>query len=585
MVRAPIPRSVRRQAGAALATLATLAPAAAAAQPPDTLGVAACDGRPIAAIDVRSQAPALVTSTRFPLGRTVLRALFQGAVTRDAVVRSFLLARPGAICSALLLRESARVLRTQGFLATVRVDALPAAGDSVGLVVETVDEIPLVVAAAWRDGGPSALTLGNANVLGHGLSAVASWRQGTPYRDGGALRLRKHGIAGQAVIAELLGARDPLGGRLTATVTRPFLSDLQRLGWHVGYEGSTVYRGFERRDAPLAALELERRAFSTAFIGRVGGRTLRAFGGPVVTREHVRPAADGVALTDSGRVPLDDPALRDRYSAYDAARAGVALGVRFLSFATVRGFDALLAEQDVGRGVQAAAVLARGVRALGADQTDRALATDVYAGAGTARSFVGARLIGEGRRAPGRARWEDVVVSGRGAWYLKPSEQRTLVTSVEFSGVWRERLPTQFALGDRGAGVRGYRGSGLAGGRRAVLRVEARRALTGLGPRGQYGHWGVATFTDVGRTWSGDVPFGVTTVARGSVGVGLLAAVPPRSRRLLRMDLAVPVTPDAPRRVRLILSTASAARGFGRDPDDAARARAASAPAAVFGWP
>ena len=572
--------SIPRSATFVLALAAAPLGGPLGAQPPDS--TAACDGRPIGAIDVRSQPPTLVTRTRSPMGRAVLRTLFQSAVTRDDVVRAFLVARPGAPCTDALLRESARVLRTQGFLANVRVTAAPDSGGTARLAVETVDEIPLVVGGGWRDGGPSALTLGNANVMGAGLLAVGSWRQGAPYRDGVALRLRKHALLGRPLILDLVGARDPLGHRVAASLAQPFLTDLQRVGWHVGLEQGTVFRPFLRDDAPTAALELDRRSVAAGGIARVGGRSLGAFAGPVFAYERSRPAAAGVALTDSGLAPLADDALRGRYPAYEVARLGAALGVRLLSFTTARGFDALLAEQDIARGVQATTVVARGVRAFGGDEADHALSTDVYAGAGTARSFVGLRFIGEGRRAPGRARWEDVVTSGRLAWYLKASASRTLVASAELSGAWRERLPVQLALGDRGAGVRGYRGASLAGGRRAVLRVESRRTMGGLG---RYARWGVATFADAGRTWSGDVPYGTTTVARGSVGAGLLLAVPPTSRRLLRMDLAVPVTPDAPRRFRLIFSTASAARGFWRDPDDVARARTTGLPAALFGWP
>ncbi|GLC24840.1 hypothetical protein [Roseisolibacter agri] len=550
---------------------------------PDSAGAvnAACDGRRIGAIDVTTQPPTLVTRTRSPLGRAVLHALFQSAATREDVVRAFLVARPGDACDDALLRESARVLRTQGFLANVRVTATPDSGSTARLAVETVDEIPLVIGGGWR-GGPSALTLGNANVLGYGLSIVGGWRDGDQYRDGVLLRLRKHALFGRPLILDLLAARDPLGDRFATSLARPFFTDLQRVGWHVGLEDGTAYRGFARRDAPTAALALDRRTLVAGGVARIGGRGLGAFAGPLLTYDRSRPAAEGVALTDSGVAPLDDDALRDRYPSYTAARVGAAFGVRLLNFTTARGFDALLAEQDVARGVQAAIVAARGVRAFGGDDADHALSTDVYAGAGTARSFVGLRLIGEGRRASDRARWEDVVASGRAAWYLKASASRTLVTSAELSGAWRERLPVQLALGDRNAGVRGYRGTWLAGGRRAVVRVESRRAVGGIG---RYAHWGVATFADAGRTWSGDVPYGVTTVARASAGAGLLLAVPPRSRRLLRVDLAVPVTPDAPRRYRLLFTTTSAARAFWRDPDDVTRARAINLPATILGWP
>jgi hypothetical protein len=92
-------------------------------------------------------------------------------------------------------------------------------------------------------------------------------------------------------------------------------------------------------------------------------------------------------------------------------------------------------------------------------------------------------------------------------------------------------------------------------------------------------------FADAGKTWSGNVPFGSTPVARGSVGVALLAAVPPRSRRLIRADVAVPVTGGAPQRWLLRVGVSDAARTFWREPGDIARVRAGTPPPSIFGWP
>jgi hypothetical protein len=192
------------------------------------------------------------------------------------------------------------------------------------------------------------------------------------------------------------------------------------------------------------------------------------------------------------------------------------------------------------------------------------------------------RVQGEGLREEGSDRWSSVIVSGRAAWYRKPSETRTFVASAEFAGGWRERLPLQLSLGDARAGVRGYKNAPIAGGRRAILRLEQRKAIGSLG---QLSHWGFAIFGDVGKTWAGDVPFGETTVARASLGFSLLAAVPARSRRTIRADIAFPVTGDAPKRMLFRFSAFDATRIFWRDPGDVARARAGAAPAAIFGWP
>jgi hypothetical protein len=164
---------------------------------------------------------------------------------------------------------------------------------------------------------------------------------------------------------------------------------------------------------------------------------------------------------------------------------------------------------------------------------------------------------------------------------LKPSDRNTIEASVEFAGGWRERLPLQVSLGDSRSGLRGYNGAAIAGGRRAVLRLEERQAAFATG----FAQWGWALFTDIGKTWSGDVPFGQTTVARASVGAGLLAAVPPKSRRMLRADLAVPVTGGAPKNWVVRVFAVDATRFFWRDPGDLSPVRAGAPASPIFGWP
>ena len=96
--------------------------------------------------------------------------------------------------------------------------------------------------------------------------------------------------------------------------------------------------------------------------------------------------------------------------------------------------------------------------------------------------------------------------------------------------------------------------------------------------------WGTAIFTDIGNTWSGGVPFGETTT-RASGGVGLLAAVPPKSRRILRADIAVPVTGSAPKTFVLRAFAVDATRFFWRDPNDLSPVRAGAPASPIFGWP
>jgi hypothetical protein len=74
-------------------------------------------------------------------------------------------------------------------------------------------------------------------------------------------------------------------------------------------------------------------------------------------------------------------------------------------------------------------------------------------------------------------------------------------------------------------------------------------------------------------------------VARASVGFGLLAAVPPTSRRMLRADVAVPVTGGAPKRWVVRVFAVDATRFFWRDPSDLSPVRAGAPASPIFGWP
>jgi hypothetical protein len=100
-----------------------------------------------------------------------------------------------------------------------------------------------------------------------------------------------------------------------------------------------------------------------------------------------------------------------------------------------------------------------------------------------------------------------------------------------------------------------------------------------------YATFGVAGFTDVGKLWPGDAPYGVNSKVSASIGVSLLASVPPRSQRLLRLDLAYPLNPDVGRKAELRFTAQTGARLVWREPRDVRNARERSVPTNVFTWP
>jgi hypothetical protein len=538
---------------------------------PSSPVTAQCNGKTVSAIAVVPHDPSFVQIPR-PL-RVFARGVGLGTTTKADVVRRFLLLDVGRPCSATELAESQRILRLQPFLAGARVRAVP---DSVGgtrIEVGTVDEIPTVFSMRFRNGRPTALLFGNGNVGGRALYVAARVEQGFRYRTGVGLQVVAYQAFGRPYTLELVAHRAPLGSTLTLALGHAFLTALQRTAWHIGYSNVNAYTAFVRPDSGVTSLGVVRRFADIGSVQRIGfGRHIGFLGG-LLTYERVVPAAQAVIVTDSGLVADTGAPIGGPFARYQNLRLNAVAGVRNLSFLEVRGFDALAAEQDVARGFQFGAVVGHG--------KDTFLSTDLYAGMGSARSYAALRVEGEARHDPGEHRWDSMVASGRLAWYWKPLDAHVVIASDEFSGGWRLRIPFQLALGALPGGVRGYRNSRVVGGVRSVARLEDRWSL---GQVTRHVGLGLATFADAGAVWPGDAPFGVRSGVKAGVGVGLLVAVPPESKRLWRLDVAVPVSPDAHARWEIRLTSASV-RGFWSEPKDVAQVRAGAAPSLIFTWP
>jgi hypothetical protein len=333
-----------------------------------------------------------------------------------------------------------------------------------------------------------------------------------------------------------------------------------------------AYTSFVRPDTEAISLGVVRRFADIGSVLRVGFGRRVGFVGGLLTYERVTPAAQAVVISDSGLVADTSAALGGPFPRYENVRLNAVVGVRSLSFLEVRGFDALAAVQDVARGVQFGIVAGRG--------NDTFLSADLYAGAGSPRLFTALRVEAEGRRA-GADRWDSMVASGRLALYWKPSGAHLVIASNELSGGWRMRIPFQLALGAVPGGVRGYHDSRVVGAVRSVARLEDRWSL---GRLNRHVGLGFTTFADAGVVWAGAVPFGVHSGVKTGVGAGLLAAIPPQSKRLWRLDVAVPVSTDAHARWEIRLTTVWVG-GFWSEPRDVAQVRAGAAPSLIFTWP
>ncbi len=66
---------------------------------------------------------------------------------------------------------------------------------------------------------------------------------------------------------------------------------------------------------------------------------------------------------------------------------------------------------------------------------------------------------------------------------------------------------------------------------------------------------------------------------------GALGAVPPRSRRLWRVDFAVPLGTDPNKRFEVRITNEDRTRVFWREPRDVLSARERTVPSSLFTWP
>ncbi len=539
-----------------------------------------CDGKIVSAIAITPRDPSFLSIPRRL--RKVARGVGLLHTTSKAeVIGRFLLLEVGQRCTERQLAESERILRLQPFLADATVRAVPDTAGGVRVEVETIDEIPTVFGLHFHGMLPSALRFGNGNVGGQGLYLAASVKRGFAYRTGVGVYGTAYQVFGRPYTMALVAERAPLGSTLTLALGHTFFTDLQRTAWHMGYGNVDRYVSFLPPEGDAISLGVRRRFWDLGAVRRLGLGRRSAFVGALLTHENVAPADHTVIVSDTGLFVDTSATLGGPIPAYRNLRLNAVVGVRALSFMPVRGFDALRAVQDVATGVQFGALVGRGIPRFGANDDDIFVSTDFYAGRGSATSFAALRVEGEARRDRRTNRWDSMIGSGRLAWYFKPAVAHVLISSVEFGGGWRTRVPFQLMLGDRQGGVRGYQASHVAGAIRSVARLEDRWSIGNLT---KHGALGLAGFIDAGRVWGGDAPFGVNSRTVVAVGVGLLAAAPPQSPRLWRLDLAIPVSPDPHARWELRLSSVWT-RVFWREPADVARGRAGAAPSTIFSWP
>ncbi|SRR5579883_688709 len=571
---------------------------------------AACRGRRITQIAIRPQPPYVAAPSGNPRLARLLRRLTElHATTRDAVIRRFLAVRVGEVCEDIRLAESERLLRAQPFIQSARLSAYADGPDGVRIDVFTVDELAAEIGIGVEGQAPliDMLRLGNGNLLGRALRVSGEWAYATGYPDRWGGEIADYQVLGRPWVGAVTAIRDHVGGNVDASLSHPYFTLLQRLGWQVAGGSDHDYIVFRHPGEHAPALDLVRQYANAGALFRLGrptrfdapatpdGRPIRyselALIGAAVSHEDDAIGRAPVRLTGTGAVvdttAATAAAFAGRYASHDSRRINALFGLRAVRYLTVRGFDALLGEQDVPLGIQAGGVAGHSLPWLGPNQDpDVFVSGRVDMASGTTRWILRASAEAEARRDERTRDWDGLIASGRAAWYLKPTLSQTLIVSADGALGERVRVPFELLLGDARAGVRGYTGAEVGGASRAVGRFEYRHLVRmPWSVLRAAASWGLAGFLDAGRVWSGDAAFGTTSPIVAGAGVGLLVGIPRASRQLWRLDLAAPLVPQPHAGWELRVTFSSATRVWWTEPPDVLRSRERTVEPTLFSYP
>ena len=552
-----------------------------APESPSGRRIVPCVGQVIEQIVIYAEAPSVASLRRVPIVAKVAQTIH--VTTQPDVIDRFLLFRPGERCSELRRAESERILRAQPFISDADVFMVANENGTVDAEIRTSDEASVVLGGSVRARTPNVMSLlvGNANLGGQGVYASGGWRTGDGFRDSFSGRLIDNQFLGQPLVAGIEGERASVGGRWRMQAGRPFYTDLQRVAWRARIGESSGLMQLRSPDGMRPSVAISQRYFDVGGIARVGVPGRLGLIGLSVTGDDEEPgnrlvAADSGVVRDIGPVPTP-------YTSHRIARLNMLLGVRDIRYERRTGLDALTATQDAPLGAQFGMQLGRSMAMLGAAEEDFFLAGDLYVGLShSPHTTTRLQLQSEGRRVAGTSAWDGVLTTGRLTHQVMITPSQLDLFALDWAGGFEQRTPFQLLLGVPDGGVRGYENANLPGGQRLVARVEHRYTY---GTIKRVADVGFAAFADAGRQWAGDVPFGITTPVKSSIGFSLLAAIPRRSARMWRADFAVPLNKGAGAGFTLRFTNTDRTAFVFRDARDVAKGRELTMPSSIFAWP
>lgn len=548
-----------------LVTLCAVAPAPAGAQDSvrsvadngssgaDPSDPACASGR-VSEIDIDSRSIYDPTSTNIaPLAWTYRLLNLLHVNTSHSFIRGELLLKEGDCFDSFLMSESYRLLDQHSFM---YVDSMTDNDDGNGghkIHVITRDEWSTKVDIAPTYEGGINLERFQAteeNFLGHGVFAEFTYyaRRETRTHSFG---LRTPRFFGRSDAGIAIGTSRP--GRFFDQYWRyPFVGDAGRVAVREGYDNTTDFFAYstdgsgEQFTQVLLPVRREFAELSGAYrLGRPGALWIL---GASLTRDQVTfPNSAEITYGDfdvrdtfPGALP---PRMQRQLRDYSATRASLHLGLRTFRYVEYTGIDALREQNLYGLGVFAGLTVGKGLGFLirSGAPADNGFYTRGHLSITEPLGLSLLRISGtlETRRDSGA--WRDILADADLAFYGRASALpgQTLFFRASTSGGWNTTLPFQLSLGGR-EGVRSLDEDRYPGGRMVRFIAEDRIALPWPTRTADLG---LTLFSDLGRVWAGDAPYGVNSGWQAALGFGLRLGVPRRTRHIWRLDIAFPAGP------------------------------------------
>ncbi|HET9948808.1 MAG TPA: hypothetical protein VFQ22_07790 [Longimicrobiales bacterium] len=476
--------------------------------------------------------------------------------TRDSFIRRELLFEEGDCYDPFLVSESYRLLDNYGFMMVedIRVEDDGSGGQHV--IVQTRDEWSTKVDVGLTyDEGRLNLERFQAteeNFLGQGVFFEYTYYARREARMQ-SVGLRTPRFFGRSD-AGISGGTTRAGKFFEQYWRYPFVGEAGRVAVRQGYDVRTDFFAYSTGDAEAftqVLLPLRREVIELAGAYRFGRPGASWIVGGSLRRDVVTfPDPPEITFGDfdeheplAGDVP--EPMAR-QLRPFSATRAALHLGARRLRYVNYSGLDDITGQQLVGLGLFAGVSVGR---TLPIFESGRAPAEDDWFARAHLSYTVpfGPSLFHAGATFAAHhpdAGWQDILVDGDLVAYIRGRllPWQTLFFRVSSAGGWRTTLPFQLALGGR-QGVRSLEEDRYPGGR--MLRFVAEDRI-GLPWPDETIDLGFTLFTDVGRVWPGDVPYGVDSGWKTALGVGLRIGLPKGTRHIWRADVAFPVGGGSP---------------------------------------